>query len=134
LDYAPLTVLIDIIEENIVLFKYSITKNSEEKSSFIKDISHAIKSINVSNLSNSNKLEEATIFLTSSIYHIWKANSKQVKIMNWSKIWWNEEYSHTLNEYRATRSLKKWKSFKNKVKSTKRTFFDNKIQEIVNKR
>jgi len=134
LDHALLTVLIDIIEENIISFKHFIAKNSEEESSFIKDISCAIKSINVSNFFDSNKLEEATISLTSSIYHVWKANSKRVKITKWSKSWWNEECSHTLNEYRATRSLEKWKSFKNKVKFTKQTFFDNKIQEIVNKR
>ena len=54
--------------------------------------------------------------------------------MKRSKSWWNEECSCTLNEYRATRSLEKWKSFKNKVKSIKQTFFDDKIQEIVNKR
>ena len=76
LNYAPLSVSIDIIEENIVLFKHSIAKNSEEKSSFIKDISCAIKNINVSNLSNSNKLEEAMISLASSINHTWKANLK----------------------------------------------------------
>jgi len=131
---VPLTVLVDIIEENIILFKHYIAKNSEEESSFIKDVLHAIKSINVSDLSDSNKLEEATISLASSIDHVWKANLKQVKIMKQSKSWWNEECSRTLNEYRAIRSLEKWKSFKNKVKSIKRTFFDNKIQEIVNKR
>jgi len=76
LDHAPLTVLIDIIEENIVSFKHSIAKNSEEESSFIKGISCTIKSINVSDLSDSNKLEEATISLTSSIDCTWKANLK----------------------------------------------------------
>ena len=45
-----LTVLINIIKENIVLFKHSIVKNSKEESSFIKDVSHTIKSINVSDL------------------------------------------------------------------------------------
>jgi len=68
LDHALLTVLIDIIEENIVLFKHSIVKNSKEESSFIKDVSCAIKSINVSDLSDSNKLEKATISLASSIH------------------------------------------------------------------
>ena len=106
-DYVLLTVSIDIIEENIILFKHSIAKNSEEKSSFIKDISHAIKNINISNLSDSNKLEEATISLASSIDHTWKANLKWVKIMKWSKSWWNKEYSCTLNEYRTTRNLEK---------------------------
>jgi len=68
--------LIDIFEENIVSSKHSIVKNSKEESSFIKDVSHAIKSINISDLSDSNKLEEATISLISSINHVWKANLK----------------------------------------------------------
>ena len=133
-DYALLTVLIDIAEENIVSFKYSIVKNGKEESRFIKDISRTIKSINISNLSDSNKLEEATTSLTSRIDCVWKANLKQVKIMKRSKIWWNKECSCALNKYRALRSLENWKDFKNKVKSTKQTFFDDKIQEIVNKR
>jgi len=68
--------LINIIEENIISFKHSIAKNSEEESSFIKDVSCAIKSINISALSNFNKLKEATISLTSSINCAWKANLK----------------------------------------------------------
>jgi len=35
LDHAPLTVIIPIIEENIILSKFSIAKNSEEEESFI---------------------------------------------------------------------------------------------------
>ena len=76
LDYAPLSVSIAIAEENIVSFKYSIAKNSKEEISFIKDVSCTIKSINISDLSNSNKLEEATNSLVSRIEYIWKANSK----------------------------------------------------------
>jgi len=48
-DHAPLTVTISIAEENIVLSKFSIAKNSEEKESFINDVSYAIKNINVTN-------------------------------------------------------------------------------------
>ena len=66
-DHVLLTVVIDIAKENIILFKYSIVKNSEEESRFIKDVLHAIKSINISDLSDSNKLEKATISLTLRI-------------------------------------------------------------------
>ena len=106
LDYVLLSVLIAITEEDIISFKYSIAKNSEEEISFIKDISCTIKSINISNLSDSNKLEKATISLASRIDHIWKSNSKWVKITKCSKSWWNKECNHALSNYRmTTRSL-----------------------------
>ena len=44
-----------------------------------------------------------------------------------------EECSHSLNNYRTTRSLNNWKSFKKIIKNVKRSFFDEKIQEVTNK-
>jgi len=76
LDHVPLTVTIGITKENIDLFKFSIAKNSEEESRFIKEVSRAIKSINADDLVNSFKLEEATKSLASRIDCTWKANSK----------------------------------------------------------
>jgi len=84
-DYTPFSVFIAIAEENIKSFKFSITKNSNEEIKFIKDISRTIKSINVSDLSNSCKLEEVTNFLVSRIELTWKVNLKQVKITKHSK-------------------------------------------------
>jgi len=114
-DHAPLSVS----EENIESFKFSIAKNNNEEISFIKDVSHAIKSINVLDLSDSCKLEEVTNSLASRIELTWKVNLKQVKITKHSKSWWNEKCKHTLDNYKITRSLKNWKAFKSKVKSTK---------------
>ena len=87
LDHALLTVKIDITEENINLFKYSIIKNSEEESKFIEEVVHTIKSINTNDLNNSFKLEETTIFLASRINCAWKANSKRIRIIKQSKSW-----------------------------------------------
>ena len=44
-----------------------------------------------------------------------------------------EDCSHSLNNYRSSRSLKNWKKFKKIIKDTKRSFFNDKIQEVVNK-
>jgi len=84
-DYAPITVFIPIAEENIVTSKFSIAKNNKEKENFIKDISYIIKNINISDLSDSNKLEDATNSLTSSLENSWRMNSKQVNITRHSK-------------------------------------------------
>jgi len=75
-DHAPLIVTIGIAEEYIDSFKFSITKNSEEKSKFIKEVVCAIKSINVDDLVNSFKLEETITSLALTIDCTWKANSK----------------------------------------------------------
>ena len=134
LNHASFSVSIAIAEENIVSFKTSIMKNSNEKISFIKDISCTIKSIDVLDLSDSCKLEEVTDSLASRIELIWKANLKQVKITKHSKSWWNKECKCALDDYKSNRSLENQKAFKSKVKSMKQTFFDTKIQEIANKR
>ena len=70
LDHALLTVSISIAEENIISLKFSIVKNSEEEVSFIKDVSYTIKSIDIANLSDTNKLEEVTNTLASKIEYV----------------------------------------------------------------
>jgi len=45
-----------------------------------------------------------------------------------------DECSRVLNNYRNSRSLENWKNFKRVIKNVKRSYFDEKIQEIANKR
>jgi len=63
----------------------------------------------------------------------WTKNAKISKISKHSKQWWIEDCSCSLDNYRSSRSLENWKKFKKIVKDTKRSFFDDKIQEVVNK-
>ena len=53
--------------------------------------------------------------------------------MKHSKKWWNEDCNWSLNKYRELRNLEDWKLFKKMVKTTKRLFFNIKIQMIANK-
>jgi len=78
-------VSVPIAEENIVSSKISIAKNSKEEEDFIKDVSSIIKSIKVSDLSDIDKLKDATNSLASSIENAWRSNSKQVNITKHSK-------------------------------------------------
>jgi len=57
------------MEENINSSKFSITKNSEEKALFIKDVSSIIKNLNISNLSDIDKLEDVINILASNTEH-----------------------------------------------------------------
>jgi len=57
------------MEENINSSKFSITKNSEEKALFIKDVSSIIKNLDISNLSDIDKLEDVINILASNTEH-----------------------------------------------------------------
>jgi len=67
LDHASLMVSIAIDEENIDSFRFSITKNSEEEVNFIKEVIYAIKSVDISDISDPIKLEKTINSLTSKI-------------------------------------------------------------------
>ena len=134
LDHAPLTITIPIIEEYIISSKCSISNGSKEEEAFIKDVFWIIKNLNTSNISDSSSLDNLVNSLTQEVKNAWNKHSKTVRIMKHSKSWWDNKYSHNLETYRLTRNLDDWKAFRRTVKSTKRTFFDLKIQEIVNKK
>ena len=85
LDHASLTVSIPIVEENIISSKFSIVKNSKEKANFIKEVLSIIKNLNVSNLMDSDKLEDVVNIFASKTKHTWKKNSKYVNITRHSK-------------------------------------------------
>ena len=80
-----------------------------------------------------NKLERVIKQFSMIIEQAWTKNAKKSKISKHSKQWWTEDCSHSLDNYRSSRSLKNWKKFKKIVKDTKRSFFDDKIQEVANK-
>ena len=78
-------------------------------------------------------LEQVVKQLSMIINQAWTKNAKKSKISKHSKQWWTEDCSYSLDNYRLSRSLENWKKFKKIVKDTKRSFFDDKIQEISNK-
>ena len=104
-DHAPLTVTIPFVEENINSSKLSIPKNSEEETTFVKEITIIIKNLDISNLLNCDKLEDVVNLLESKIDQAWVKNAKQTRIMKYFKQWWNKECSQVLDKYKITRSL-----------------------------
>ena len=66
-------------------------KNSKEEALFIKNVSSVIKNLDVSNLSDINKLKDIVNTLTSNIKCVWEKNSKLINITRHSKSWWNKE-------------------------------------------
>jgi len=62
-------------------------KNSEEEALFIKNISSIIKNLDVSDISNIDKLENIVNTLASNTEHTWGKNSKLVNVTRYSKSW-----------------------------------------------
>ena len=71
--------------------------------------------------------------MRSIINQVWSKNAKRSKLLKHSKQWWTNSCSIALNNYRMSRSHETWKAFKSTTREAKRSFFDSKIQEIVNK-
>ena len=85
LDYASLTVTIPIVKEYVNSTKYSISKGSEEESSFINDVSSVFKSLNISNISDLTSLDKIINNLAQEIENAWEKHSKIIKITKHSK-------------------------------------------------
>ena len=133
LDHVPLTIIISIADEIISTFKLSIPQNSKQETTFVKEIILIFKNLEISNITDKNNLENTVSHLETLINQAWTKNAKQSRITKHSKQWWMEECSGSLDNYRTTRSLENWKKFKKVIKNTKRSFFNIKIQEVVNK-
>ena len=87
----------------------------------------------MTNINDIANLERVVKQLGSIINQAWTNNTKKSRISKHFKQWWTEECSRSLKNYRSSRSLENWKIFKKITKDTKRTFFDDRIQEISNK-
>jgi len=133
-DHAPLTIVIPIMEEHIQTKKCTIVKNSDEEYTFVKELTKALRNINMSDITDIDHLDSIVTDFASLVENIWAKYSKIINIMVHSKSWWNVNCSRDLDKYRTFKHLEDWKQFKKTVKNTKHTFFDLKIQEISNKR
>ena len=133
-DHAPLSIEIPIIEEVIQSSKITIHPKNNQETAFVEEVILSFKSLDISVIDDSNKLESIVNQLGMIIDQAWKKNTKKSRISKHSKQWWMDKCSRSLNNYRASRSLENWKNFKKVVKNIKRSFFDEKIQEVTNKR
>ena len=133
-NHAPLSVEIPIIEEVIQSLKFTIPPKSDQDKAFINEVISNFKSMNTNNINDVIKLDFVIKWIGCIINHTWRNNAKKSRISKHSKQWWLDKCSRALNNYRNSRSLENWKDFKRVIKNVKRSYFDDKIQEIANKR
>ena len=84
-NHTPLTISILIVEEFANSSKWSIVKNSEEEAAFIKDVTNSLKELDISNLLDSNWLENTVNFFANSVEYTWERNFKSINVTKHSK-------------------------------------------------
>ena len=132
-NHAPLFIVIPIVDKIINTPKLLIQQKSEQESAFIEEVISSFKNFNTSNITNKERLEYMVNKLDTLVDQAWNKNAKRSRITKHSKRWWSDKCNKALTNYRASRSLNDWKTFKKAVKNTKRAFFDSKIWEVADK-
>ena len=133
-DHVPLLIIISIAKENIDLHKWTITKNSNEKELFIKEVIVLFIKLDMSNILDIPKLEGVVNDFANIVDNAWMMNSKIINITKHTKSWWNNNCNKDLAKYKSLKNIENWKTFWKTVKNTKWSFFNLKIQEIANKK
>jgi len=132
-DHVLLSITIPIVDEIINTSKLLILIKSEQKVAFIEEIISSFENLDTSNIVNKECLEDVVNNLDLLVNQAWNKNMKRTRITKYSKKWWTDECNKALTDYRASRSLDDWKTFKKVVKNTKRSFFNTKIREVADK-
>jgi len=131
---VPLTIIILIADEHIIICKRTIIKDSVEEVKFINKVITLFSKVDASSISNIYDLDEVVSSWVDIVSCSWSRHSKPINITKCSKSWWNNNCSQDLASYRSSKSTESWKTFQKTVKHSKREFFNLKIQEIANKR
>jgi len=101
---------------------------------FISDITNFVKRLNTVYIGNVEDLENTIQKFVNGTDKVWLKHLKIVNITKHLKSWWNDNWQRHLDLYRNSKQLKDWKTFKKTAKTTKREFFNEKIQEISNRK
>ena len=84
----------------------------------------------MTNIHDQETLEETVGKFASITEELWYEHTRQVHMTKYSKAWWNKEYSRKLSLYQTFRKRLDWLKYKNNIKLTKYTFFDNKFKKL----
>jgi len=130
-DHAPLLVNLPISPKNICFSRKVLKCNSDKENNFLSFVTIGLYALNFSKLDSVNDLDLLSKAISRIISNAWDANARNITITAHSKEWWNNECRNALATYKCTRAREDWHMFCFTTRSTKRSFFDNRIAEIV---
>jgi len=130
-EHAPLIVNLPITPENTRICRKVLKRNSEEESAFLSSVIASLGRLNFSGLSSTAGLDLLSSNISKVFADAWDAYARNITVTACSKKWWNSECRTVLERYRLTGDRSDWHLFRSATRSAKRSFFDNRIAEIV---
>jgi hypothetical protein len=130
-DHAPMMADLPLFSPEQVLHRKTLPKDSDKEATFLHDVSEGFRDLKDLPSSNVSELDNLTLSLHARIVSAFEDNTKLSNIMCHSKLWCNTECSECLATYRAHRTKENWSVFRNTTRCIKRTFFNEKIEEIA---
>ena len=87
--------------------------------------------LNFSRLDSVDDLDLLSTAVSRVISNAWEANARNITVTTRSKKWWNNKCRDALVAYKCTGAREDWHLFRSTTRSTKQSFFDDRIAEIA---
>ncbi|KXN89367.1 hypothetical protein AN958_05791, partial [Leucoagaricus sp. SymC.cos] len=131
LDHVPISTLVPLSEIDIRVTRMVIPRESPEESGFLIDLAAGLRSLDVGDLSSSDRIEAAALAVAEVFSSAWNTHAKEITVTGRSWSWWTDECSAAIAKYRESRAPGDWKAFRKTSRLAKRRFFDDRIKEIA---
>ncbi|KXN88315.1 hypothetical protein AN958_07460 [Leucoagaricus sp. SymC.cos] len=130
-DHVPISTLVPLSEIDIRVTRMVILRESPEESGFLIDLATGLRSLDVGDLSSSDRIEVAALAVAEIFSSTWNAHAKEITVTGRSRSWWTNECSATIAKYRESHAPGDWKVFHKTSCLAKRRFFNARIEEIA---
>ncbi|KAJ3564061.1 hypothetical protein NP233_g8541 [Leucocoprinus birnbaumii] len=130
-DHVPISILLPIVEADIRITRTVVPKGSNEEKAFLGDISLGLGLVDTMGLDSDDKIEAAAHAVAEVFSGAWQHHTKEVVITNRSKSWWNDKCDVAIKHYHESRNPVDYTFFWQATQAAKRTFFDEKIEEML---
>jgi hypothetical protein len=111
----------------------SIKPGSDAYKAFIKDVRHAFLDARLNPFESIEQVNDTFTTLSEKCSSAFNDHSSIPHITSRSRPWWNDECKNALLTFRQTRTHDDRVTFYKCIKRTQRAFFDNIIQNVIDR-